>query len=538
MIFHATQERGNDEVLTNADAHFVYFKTSNERLANELGATYMKAKKEWRVPKTLGALRELWKAGIDVQVIGKTKAVQYDRALADKKGDQDLMQRMNAKLRPYQKADASFLLQRNNLACFNSMRTGKTPTLCEVLEKRKKKTVIVCPSSLVLNWRGELGNWTTAEIFTVKGTPKKREDIYLNFHKSTSFAIMVISKDTVRQDIAKLQSLDFKVLLVDEAHFLRNRQSKQSEALYTLAKNATYRYALTGTPATNSPTDVYGILKFLEPTAYPSYWQFVERYFVVDNGHFGKTIGDFKNPARKKEFKELVETISTQRKLEDVMIWLPKTQHQVIPLEMDSKQRKAYDSMLNDFETEDISASGVLAQLTRLRQLTVAPKMLGIDTPSVKEKFIVEWIENNPTEQVLIFSNFTSYLQELRKLIPQALMITGRETQEERHRNVKIFQQGKCKVLLINIEAGGTGLTLDKAGTCIFLDRSYNPSSNEQAEARMLATTKTSNLSSLVIDLVCEGTIDEKIIQAVQNKQNITKIVNNYKSVKYFIKAQ
>lgn len=529
-------ERGKNEVLTNADAHFVYFK-ANERLANQLGATYLKAKDVWRVPKTLGALRELWKAGIPVEVLGKAKAIQYDRHLQDKVGDHSLMKRMNPKLRGYQKQDASFLLQRNNLACFNGMRTGKSPTLCEVIQQRKKKTIIVCPSSLVLNWRDELGSWTSAQVTTIKGTPKKRELLYQEFSRSQVFSVMVISKDTVRNDIAALQSLDYEVLVVDEAHFLRNRKSKQTEALHKLSKLATYRYALTGTPTTNNPTDVFGILKLLEPDAYPSYWQFVERYFTVDSSNFGSTIGDFKSLDRKKEFKELVETISTQRKLHDVMKWLPPMQHQTIKLEMDSKQTKFYNEMLNNFETEDVDASTVLAQMTRLRQLTVAPQMLNLDAPSVKEKFILEWIENNPTEQVVIFSNFTSYLRQLKTHIPLARMITGRETQEMRHTNVKVFQQGRCNVLLVNIEAGGTGLTLDKAGTCIFLDRSYIPSSNDQAEARILPTTKESNLSSLVIDLVCENTIDEKILEAVKQKKNITKIVNNYKSVKDFIKS-
>jgi SNF2 family DNA or RNA helicase len=89
--------------------------------------------------------------------------------------------------------------------------------------------------------------------------------------------------------------------------------------------------------------------------------------------------------------------------------------YQTIPLEMPSKQRKAYEEMLHLFTVEEagVDAPSVLAQLTRLRQICLAPELLGIAAPSAKEQFILEWLENNPNEQVIIFSNFSSYLKKL-----------------------------------------------------------------------------------------------------------------------------
>lgn len=521
--------------ITRVEPHFVYFK-ANDRLAYKLGATFLKSTQEWRVPKTLGSLRELWKEGLPIEVYGKAKRNQHERALQDKEGNAELMKRMSEKLRPYQKQDASFLLQRNNLASFSEMRTGKSPTLCEVLQQRHKKTIIVCPSSLVLNWREELLNWTDADVFIGKGTPKKREEVYLDFHMATDFSVLILSKDMVRMDALKIQTMSFEVMLVDEAHFLRNHRSKQSQAIFTLGKNADFRYALTGTPATNSPIDVYGILKYLEPDAYPSYWQFAERYFELDDSGFGKTIGGFKNKERKKEFHEVISSLSVQRKRVEVMKWLPPVQYQTIPLEMSKQQRNAYESMLDTFEVDDVSASTVLAQLTRLRQITLAPSILKIDAPSVKRDFLLEWLEDNPTSQVVIFSNFSSYLRELKKEIPNSALITGEEDTSKRYDTVTRFQRGNIRVILANIEAGGTGLTLDNADAVIFLDRSYNPSSNAQAESRIIPTTEDSNMSCLVLDLVCEDSVDERIIDMVKKKQSITQIVNNYKNVKEFLK--
>jgi SNF2 family DNA or RNA helicase len=450
------------------------------------------------------------------------------------------MKTMSQKLRQYQQQDASFLLQADCLANFSQQRTGKTPVMCEVIQQRAVKTIVVCPSSLVLNWKEELNNWTDMDTYIGKGTSKKRQELYEYFNMAVDPSVLVISIGIAKQDVALLQTMDYKMIIVDEAHFLRNHKTVQSKALYSLARNAKYRYTLTGTPATNSPVDIYGLLAFLKPDRYTSYWQFVERYFNVESGHFGKKIGDFKSPLRKKELHEIVEAISVQRKRKDIMKWLPAKQHQVIKLEMGTKQAKQYKSMLEVFETEDgeISASGVLAQLTRLRQITLAPSILDLDAPSAKEDFLKEWIENNPDEQVLVFSNFSSYLRVLKGKFPtRTALLTGAESPNVRQAVVKQFQAGHLQVLFANITSAGVGLTLDKAGTVIFLDRDYTPTKNEQAEDRIVATTEESNKSALIIDLVCVGSIDEKIIQMVREKKNITKVINEYASIKEFMKC-
>jgi SNF2 family DNA or RNA helicase len=98
---------------------------------------------------------------------------------------------------------------------------------------------------------------------------------------------------------------------------------------------------------------------------------------------------------------------------------VPPKQYQKIEVEMPPKQRKAYEEMLHLFTVEEagVDAPSVLAQLTRLRQICLAPELLNIAAPSAKEQFILEWLENNPNEQVIIFSNFSSYLKKLAQRI-------------------------------------------------------------------------------------------------------------------------
>lgn len=507
---------------------FIFFEAPHNTVSH-MATVYSKVKGTHRVPNTLGSLRDLHLAGFDVKDAGTAKANERQALLMEKRFE---AVNTDIRLRPYQKQDVNFLIQKDSGASFSEMRTGKTPTMIQVLEKRNVPSIVVVPSSLTHMWVDEIHKWSTMDAVTTGNmTPSARKKLYYRFSIG-EINVLVISKGIASMDVAELEALGAQMMVIDEAHFLRNYKTNQSNAMYRLGKNMKYRYALTGTPATNKPDDLYGILKYLQPSKYPSYWQFVERYFVIADSPFGKKIGDFVTPLRKKEFHELVEEISVQRKRKDVMDWLQGKQYQTIKLEMGNKQAKAYKQMKGQFEIEesDISAPSVLAQLTRLRQLTVAPSMLDLDIPSVKEEFILEWLENNPTEQVVIFSNFTSYLKQLHMRLNQGDLITGETPQEHRKLIVDGFQAGKFKVLLANIQAAGVGLTLDKAGVVIFLDRAYTPTENDQAEDRIVATTKESNQEALIIDLVCKGTVDEKIIKMVKEKKNITQIVNDYKS--------
>jgi len=106
-------------------------------------------------------------------------------------------------------------------------------------------------------------------------------------------------------------------------------------------------------------------------------------------------------------------------------------------------------------------------------------------------------------------------------------MITGKVSKNARDQAVKYFQEGRSRVLLANIKAAGTGLTLDKAETVIFIDKEYNPSDNEQAEDRIVPVSKERNHAMHIISLVMKGTVDEAINKLLEEKINVTKVVNN-----------
>jgi SNF2 family DNA or RNA helicase len=512
----------NDFILFQAD----------EKIARRLDAKYLKSKKAYRLPNTIGALKELHNNGYNVQEYGSHKATARKKFLELKNLDTDKvlhLEGLDVRLRPYQRVDIHYLTQLPHCAIFNEQRTGKTPTSLQIIQHEQPEHVIVCcPASVVLQFSKEVDTWTEYVPVPYNGTPKRREKA-LEFFKSRKKSILVSSPQTLKQDVEKLSSLKDFHFIVDEAHFLRNYQTKQSKIIYQIGKHAKKRIALTGTPSVNNGADIYGILKFLYPAKFSSYWDFVDRYFRTwDPPWGGKEIGEYK---RKEELQEILDLISVQRKRSEVMKWLPPKQYQTINLEMDKKQRKHYEEMLKDFMTEDIETIGVLDQLIRLRQICLAPSILDIEAPSVKEKFLMEWLKDNPTESVIVFSNFSSYLKKLHKEVEGSGLIIGEVSKPQRLRVQESFQTGKTKVIFANIQAAGTGLTLDQGSTIIFLDRHFSPSQNEQAEDRIVATTKESNQSSLIIDLVCEKSIDERIHQILTEKGDVTKVINNYKNI-------
>jgi SNF2 family DNA or RNA helicase len=190
--------------------------------------------------------------------------------------------------------------------------------------------------------------------------------------------------------------------------------------------------------------------------------------------------------------------------------------------------------MLKTFEIEQdgkllVDASSPLAQLTRLRQIALYPPLLEINAKSPKEDFIMDYISDNPNEPIIIYSSFTSYLKVLQGKIAAARMVIGEQSTLEKQNNVRDFQKGKFNVLLANIISAGTGFTIDRAETIIYLDKSFNLIDNEQSADRFIPTLNNGNdKKRTIIELVIKDTVDEKINRLLADKKSIVELVNTY----------
>jgi len=537
------------------DHNHIYITTNKQNtniMKYRLNGIWSTKNQAWRFPKSTHALKEIEQEIPDLKKNESFQEIKNHLNAQRKKlkqlKEQPPQTENHSNLRPYQQQDTAYLAKLPSAAILNQPRTGKTPTLIETL--KQKQTIynaIIAPVSLTQNWKKEIEKWhPDAKVIIYHGTLKKKIDALGQFETDTSNKprYLIVSKDTAKRDLETLKQLQLDTLTVDEAHYLRNIDTAQSNAILALGKLAKHRYALTGTPTVKHPADIFGILKFLYPEKFTSKWQFLERYFHISEGYFGREVGELK-ANRADELKDLIDAMSTQRLRKDVMQWLPDKTRHTHTLTIEGKQEKLYKQMAEDFiakleeSEQEIDAQNILAQLMRLRQLALDPQLLGFDAPSAKTAAILEAIDNGTYaeqgEPIIIMSMFTSYLKlltpHLEKMGKRIGTITGDMTPTEKQQTAERFQRGEIDVLLCNIISAGTGFTLDRGEVIIFLDKHWNPSENEQAEDRITPTKQENNHKHTIISFICENTVEKHIENILINKQDMTKILNDLKSV-------
>lgn len=510
-------------------------------MVGHMGASFSKAKNYCKLPRTLEVMEELFRTIPDIGVI--KEFVEEGRVLS-KEREKMMKLHIHApkaepgeKLRLYQLQDASFLTNVSEAGVFNEPRTGKTPTIIRAIrDKGTKRNLIVCPASLIWTWKRQIDEWYPESSAFVVSDGKKAEKVMAEFcSKSDRAHFLIVSKNRVN-NMASLMGQVFDVMVVDEAHFLRNYGTTQSKSIFKI--KARQRFALTGTPTVKHPSDIFGVLKFLFPQMFISFWDFAERYFEAEFNPFnmtGKSVGKIR-PHREEELKKLVAINSISRKRKDVMPWLPDKNVKTVYAKMGFTQQKAYDEMRNWFTTvmdsgEEVDATNILTQLMRLRQIAIDPRVVGSKKVGCKTETLIQWLKDrDKPEPVVVMSMFTSYLNLLKSDLEaegyKVGTITGEMTNNQKQGAADSFQAGELDVLLCNTISAGTGWTLDRGDTVIFMDNAWNPSDMEQAEDRVTPTTPDRVHEHNIIHIATMDSVDEKMFDIIKRKKHLTDILN------------
>lgn len=453
-------------------------------------------------------------------------------------------------LRRYQQEDVNFLSKQKSIAIFNEMRTGKTPTALMIFQQWSvDNLLIICPGILQTQWQESVERWLNKSAYVISYLPlTDRQVFYQKFCQEKGW-IIIVSKDIFKIDAEYFKDLRKKKVvfctIIDEAHFLRNYQSQQSKSIYTL-KDSQYKMVLTGTPMVNHSIDIFGILKFLQPTVYTSYWKFAEEFFLIYQNSFKKRVLGFKSEEKQKAFQILLNQFSVSRKQREVLPWLPLIESKEEKLLMAEDQQNVYSrwtqkwdknyplEFLAKLKTLTLYPPGLIREEENKRDfLTEKDRQLLKKCQGSKITYLINFCQENSDQSIIIFSTRSeTFLEPLAKFLQENIkkeigLITGKVSPQQRNDFIDSFQQKKIKILLCNIQSAGMGLKLSEADIAIFADRSYSPADNEQAEARFLPTQANENRKvRTIIDLTCKGTIDEKILSLLKKKKDITKIVS------------
>ena len=441
------------------------------------------------------------------------------------------------RLRDYQQNNVRFIMERKTVGVFSQQRTGKTPTVCVALNGLAcTRTVIVCPASLMLAWRDEWNNWVGDTALIVTNTEELNKQIF-----TTNITAIICSYEKVRGRNSKddtfvtaLLKAKPNAVVLDEAHRMKNRKTATYNMLKKLNK-IPVRIAMTGTPAPNKPWDVWAIMNWIAPGTYRSYWKFIDTYFTTVKNYVGHETHDVPTgyiPGMEEILSMNLDLYCVQDKRKDVMSWLgDEPEPIVVRLDCLPKQKEAIESLMNYYSYHNIVTKTDLDNMTRVRQLCSAAEILGLNIKSPKIKWVHEYIADYPEQSILLFSHskkFLYLLMESLKGIPRGI-ICGDVPQEQREKIKQSFQQGKIKILLLQIDAAKEGLTLDQADVSIFLDACPPAATYAQAKDRMVATTPERAKPKTIIHVMMADTYDEELFKLVEHNTLATAVINDYK---------
>lgn len=437
---------------------------------------------------------------------------------------------IQAKLRPYQKVGYQWL---KTLAYYgmggilaDDMGLGKTlQAIVYICSNPGDKTLIVCPTSLAYNWQEEFEKFAP-DITTriVLGTPEERR---LAIEESEQVDVVITTYPLIRKDIELYRERIFEHFFIDEAQFIKNPGSLSAKAVKAI--RAKHRFALTGTPIENALSELWSIFDFVMPGFFPRYSKFSDIY--------EKPIMRGEDEEVMRELKLRIQPFILRRMKKQVLKDLPDKTESMRMAEMTAKQRKIYLSYLSRIQEEMKenksiqSGAGriqVLSALTRLRQICCHPGTFveNYTSGSGKLDLLMEQLPDilDGGHSVLVFSQFTSMLSIIAKELDEAgiayFYLAGSTKAADRKRYVKEFNEGRVKVFLVSLKAGGTGLNLIGADTVIHFDPWWNPAVEEQATDRAYRIGQNKNVH--VIRYVMKNSIEEKIYQLQRRKKELS----------------
>jgi len=437
-------------------------------------------------------------------------------------------------------------------AYFMEMGTGKTKVLIDNMSMLYDKGKI--DGALIIAPKGVIKTWYEQEIPThlanhienvtvlwqpniTKGQQEKLESL---FEIETALHILIMNVEALSTDKGVKFASKFlnshKVLMaIDESTTIKTPTAKRTKNIIGMGKYAKYRRIMTGSPVTKNPLDLYSQCEFLDPYLldFTSYYAFRNRYAEMKTMHLrGRSIqvvDEFKN------LGELSDTVKkfSERILKEDCLDLPPKNWIKRHITLSKEQKKAYEQMkkaamavLNGKVTTTMT---VLTQLMRLHQITCGHFTADDgSTQLIPNNRITELMNilEETEGKAIIWANYqkdmTQILDNIKKEYGPGSVVDyyGLTPQEDRQDNIRKFQSDpKCRFLVGTPSTGGYGITLTAANTVIYYSNGYDLEKRLQSEDRAHRIGQKKNVT--YIDIICEETVDEKIVKALRDKINI-----------------
>jgi len=471
----------------------------------------------------------------------------------------------------YQKQAAVFFDTCNGRALLGDQPgVGKTNSAMTYAAWKKKKTLIICPANLRLNWRSEILKFTHEKAFVYKWKPTKKSG-KINYIKEESlFDIigydslgsyitiemshtcknvfcgwkerndkkrykdktcpkcgvrnMVTSRATKNITFTNdsegitINPKDYEILIMDEAHYIKNDSADRTKLVKKNFKDIPHRILLTGTAIKSRPYEFFSLLNFLYPEEWSNSHAFGVKYCAAEKNNFG---WDYNGASNLEELFEKISPYFLRRLKKDILKHLPEKTYTAIPIELNEIELREYNKIKKGIKEEHQSDKP--GEDNRMNHLTRIQKLKHF-TSEIKMKRAFDFIQDiiDGDEKVVVFTQYKDISYKVAERFGDAAVVFNGDINSNKKDEAveKFMNDEKTKVFSGTIGAAGVGITLTSASISIFIDQPWTSADREQAEDRIhRASSKADKVQ--IIRLICQDTIDEDIDRMLNHKSSI-----------------
>lgn len=382
--------------------------------------------------------------------------------------------------------------------------------------------LLVVPASIKHQWKLEIKKMTGRDALVIDGTPKKREKLYAIADK---YEWVILNYETLVNDYDKIPK--FKGIIIDEAHYLKNPDSKRTKAIKKYVADMEYVLLLTGTFLVNSLMDGWSLLDLLGQADEKNFYAFKKKNCVVDR--YDKPVAFKPSIAN---FKKKLKKLTYYRQKEEIMPDLPERRDIIVPIQLNPDESKLYENIEQGIllDLDDPTKGSILdpqAAYTRLRQAAANPMIIfeeGEYDKKIKSSKI-EWIDNflesYDERTIIIYSPFNKFLESLKQELPQYpwVHIHGGVDSKKREELIEGARNSKEKSYFLITDAVKTGKNIQFCQNFVFTSLPLTWADYDQLRGRIWR--KGQEHSTNIWMLFSEGTIDDKNWDLINSKKDL-----------------
>jgi superfamily II DNA or RNA helicase len=410
-------------------------------------------------------------------------------------------------------------------ACLaDDMGLGKTVQAIAVMLDRAAEgsCLVVAPTSVCPNWLAEISRFAPVLNTHHLATAGDRAELVAGLGPRD---VLVCSYGLLHQEAEMLAGREWQMVVLDEAQAIKNAETKRAQA--SLALQAGFRLALTGTPVENYLDELWSLFNFLNPGLLGAREGFQKRFAVP--------IERDRDVHARQALRALIRPFLLRRTKAAVLSELPPRTEQTVNVGMSEAERAFYEALrqqaLETLAALDAPAGKrkihILAEITRLRRACCNPALIdpAAGVPSGKLDAFLDLVEElvRNRHRALVFSQFTGHLRLVRAALEArgiaCAYLDGSTPSAERERRVAAFQAGGAALFLISLRAGGTGLNLTAADYVVHLDPWWNPAVEDQASDRAHRIGQQRPVT--IYRLIMQDSIEERIVQLHRDKRDL-----------------